>query len=113
MSVVYRPKNKHRVARSNWSYDHGGFDMNVHGGFVLGALHRTAGAALESLSNLNVADEHYPRRVPWRASASEARAMARKLDRVLHFIDDNDSQRDYAVAWRDFLATCSGYWTFT
>lgn len=96
------PKRHTRVARTVFSYSHGGFDVNVDGQHRLAQLHRTLGLPLDG-------DSDCPW-VPWRATAVEARAWASIITRGLRFIEASSDYVAFFAAWRDFLATCSGYW---
>lgn len=97
MSITFKPKRPAKVAKTAWSYADGGFDANVDGQHWLGAVHKLLG--------LPVVEKWAS--VPWSATAAECRAWASRLDdafKTLRIVAP-----PYLKAWRDFLATCSGY----
>lgn len=97
MSITFIPKRPARVARTAWSYDHGGLDANIDGQHYLGAVHKLLG-----LPTVEKWDS-----VPWHATARECRTWAECISTafaVLRIV-----MPPYIRAWHDFLATCSGY----
>lgn len=112
MSIVYVPRDPSKVARTDWSYADGGFDANVHGGQLLGALHVSAGLPIDPYthrSNVRFFDGEGHERVPFEASARDTTAWAHVITQLLAFVDEDDEHVGYINAWRDFLATCGGY----
>lgn len=96
MSITFVPKRPARVARTAWSYDHGGFDANIDGQRWLHAVHVVIGLPTDGHGF-----------VPWRATAVDARAWATQISeafKALRVVMPN-----YVRAWCAFLATCSGY----
>lgn len=107
MSVTFKPKNSKKVARTDWSYDDGGFDANVDGQHWLAAVHKLLGLPIVEKWDC----------IPWSATAEECRAWAARLDEAFKTLrlftqprtPDDAFVPAYLAAWRDFLATCSGY----
>ena len=110
MSTTYIPKRPSRVAKTPWSYADGGFDANVDGAQWLGRVHEYL--------ELPIAKRRRgePARVPWIATAAQARAWAERLTIAfkvfrIDCIDNVSDDPMYLRAWRDFLKTCGGYST--
>lgn len=106
MGIVFKPKRPARVAKTVWTYDHGGFDANVWAQDIIGRLHQALG--------LPVSDSEFPR-VPWRATAADCRTWAATIKKALNEpprkIDEAvfRDQLAYLRGWAVFLETCSGY----
>lgn len=108
----YEPKRRKWAARTPFSFEDGDFNANVDGGQQLGALHVALGLPIDPFvheSNIKYYDGEGPERAPFFATAKETRAWAKTVTRGLRFIEDDDDYLTFFTAWRDFLATCSGY----
>lgn len=112
MSTDYAPKRPNRVIRTPLSFKDGSFNVTVYGHHVLGDLHVALGLPIDPYtheSNIKYYDGDGYERVPFEATAKEARTWAKTITRALMFIEDDDDNKSFIAAWRDFLATCSGY----
>src|SRR4051812_31832131 len=101
MSVTYVPRKKRGVVRTPWSYEDGGFDANVDGMRWLGALHEYLELPIARRASLGE-----PARVPWIATAAQAKAWAERITtafKVFRLADGYVVEHGYLVAWRDFL----------
>lgn len=100
MSITFKPKNSKKVARTAWSYDDGGFDANVDGQHWLAEFHKQIGLPIVEKWDC----------IPWSATAAECRTWVKRISEIFDLLNVmRVTPPPFLIAWRDFLATCSGY----